>query len=58
MMKLEELRPTPREDEATADMPEQVAIGWIRAKRRADMARNLPKQPFNFVPRFGGDGPW
>lgn len=41
MMKLEDLRPTPREEEATADMPEQVAIGWIRAKRRDDLNRSM-----------------
>lgn len=43
MMKLEELRPTQLEELITQDMPEQVAIGYIRARRK-DQMRKLKEQ--------------
>lgn len=49
MMTLDDIRPTPEELEATARMPEQVAVGFIRAKRKAHLvtvkARQWGKSP-------------
>lgn len=39
MMKLEDYKPTQAEEILTEDMPEQVAIGYIRAKRRDDLRK-------------------
>lgn len=39
MNTLEDYRPTQAETEMTSQMPEQVAIGFIRAKRRDDLKR-------------------
>jgi hypothetical protein len=41
MMTLDEISPNEMEREAIAGMPEQVAIGYIRASRRAMGGRRL-----------------
>lgn len=44
MMTLDDIRPTPEEVEETARMPEQVAVGFIRAKRKAHLITVKAKQ--------------
>ncbi|WP_301119869.1 hypothetical protein [Mycolicibacterium fortuitum] len=41
MLTLNDLHPTDAELEATDGMPEQVAVGWIRAARRVNHGRRI-----------------
>lgn len=57
MMKLIEIMPTKQEEQLTAGMPEQVAIGYIRARRKANGARGIDLgNRGGTVPPFAGLG--
>lgn len=39
LLTLDDIRPTPEETELTQPMPEQVAVGFIRARRKDQQAK-------------------
>jgi len=58
MMTFEELAPSKTEEQLTAGWPEQVRIGYVRARRKAHGGRRVEDNPI-----FGGlfdqgDGPF
>lgn len=51
MMTLEDFRPSQEETDLTEDMPEQVAIGYIRARRKDQMAKRRHQTDFSYLSR-------
>jgi hypothetical protein len=47
MQTLDDYKPTSEEEELTKDMPEQVALGYIRARRKDMMRRAFHNSPLD-----------